>query len=175
MARLKVRLIGMVAEDDRSLLPPGEDWQGIMARALSAGVMGLEKSLGGKMDEWRWDRIHQARPKHTLSGAFPDAADLLNPPPIPTSGDGDTPLAGSYSVSDPATVTGLSVVRYVFDASDNWSHSLWAVPLGSSGHPGSPHYHDQSETWRKVQLIPMQYDWETIKADSETQQKLQPA
>ena len=174
MARLKVRLIGMVAEDDRSLLPPGQDWQGVMAKALSAGVKGLEQSLGGKMDDWRWDRIHQARPKHTLSAAYPDAADLLNPPPIPTSGDGDTPLAGSYSVSDPATVTGLSVVRYVFDTSDNWSHSLWAVPLGSSGHPGSPHYHDQSETWRKVQLVPMQYDWEGIKADSETQQKLQP-
>ena len=175
IARLKSRLIGMIAEDDRSLLPPGDDWQGTMGRALAVGVKGLQKSLGGDMNEWRWDRIHQARPKHTLSGAFPELADLLDPPAIPASGDGDTPLAGAYSVSDPATVTGLSVVRYVFDTSDNWSHSLWAVPLGSSGHPGSPHYHDQSETWRKVQLIPMQYDWESIEAGSKTHQSLIPA
>ena len=175
MARLKSRLIGVIAEDDRSLLPEGEDWPGMMAEALADAVKGLEKKLGGDMDQWRWDRIHQARPKHTLSGAFPELAGLLDPPPIPMSGDGDTPLAGSYSVSDPATVTGLSVVRYVFDTSDDWSHSLWAVPLGSSGHPGSSHYHDQSETWRKVELIPMRYDWETIKAESHAHQKLEPA
>ena len=175
MARLKSRLIGMIAEDDRSLLPPGEDWPGMISRALSKGVRELESRLGGDMDEWRWEKVHQARPRHTLSAAFPELNGLLDPPPIPMSGDGDTPLAGSYSVSDPATVTGLSVVRYVFDTSDNWANSLWCVPLGSSGHPGSPHYHDQSETWRKVQLIPMTYDWETIKAESQTTQKLEPA
>ena len=175
MARLRSRLIGMVAEDDRSLLPPGEDWPGMMSRALSKGVRELESRLGGNLDEWRWEKVHQARPKHTLSGAFPGLNGLLDPPPIPTSGDGDTPLAGSYSVSDPATVTGLSVVRYVFDTSDSWANSLWCVPLGSSGHPGSPHYHDQSETWRNVELIPMTYDWDTIKSESQTHQKLEPA
>ena len=51
---------------------------------------------------------------------------------------------------------------------------MWAVPLGSSGHPGSPHYHDQSETWRKVQLVPMKYDWESIVADSESRRILEP-
>ena len=78
-------------------------------------------------------------------------------------------------MSDPATITGLSVVRYVFDTADDWKNSLWCVPLGSSGHPGSPHYHDQSETWRKVELIPMMYDWPGIEADCEAGQRLEPA
>ena len=45
------------------------------------------------MDEWHWEKVHQARPKHTLSAAFPELNGLLDPPPIPMSGDGDTPLA----------------------------------------------------------------------------------
>ena len=174
LARLKARLIELIDQDDRRLLAPGDDWQALMSRALSAGTAQLKEVLGDDMGKWRWDLVHQARPAHTLSMAYPQFAALLDPPPILTSGDGDTPLAGSYSLSDPATVTGLSVVRYAFDTSD-WDQSLWAVPLGSSGHPGSAHYHDQSETWRKVEMIPMQYDWDFIAANCETKQTLQAA
>ena len=174
LARLKAHLITLIDQDDRRLLAPGDDWQALMSRALAAGTAQLKEKLGATMETWRWDRVHQARPKHTLSTAYPEFAGLLDPPPIPTSGDGDTPLAGSYSLSDPATVTGLSVVRYAFDTSD-WGKSLWAVLLGSSGHPGSPHYHDQSDTWRKVEMVPMQYEWEYIAAHCESKQTLQPA
>ena len=65
------------------------------------------------------------------------------------------------------------MARYSYDPS-NWENSLWVVPLGSSGHPGSPHYSDQSETWRQVKMVPMGYDWEGIKASSETEQTLNP-
>ena len=174
LARLKAHLITLIEADDCELLTPGDDWQALMSRALSSGTARLKEILGDDMETWRWDRLHQARPKHTLSAAFPDLAPELDPPPIPTSGDGDTPLAGSYSLADPATVTGLSVVRYAFDTSD-WNKSLWAVPLGSSGHPGSPHYHDQSDTWRRVEMTPMQYDWDRISADCETRQVLEHA
>ena len=173
LARFKAHLINLIEADDRGLLAPGDDWQSLMSRALAAGTARLKDTLGEDMETWRWDRVHLARPKHTLSAAFPELASQLDPPPIPTSGDGDTPLAGSYSLSDRATVTGLSVVRYAFDTSD-WRKSLWAVPLGSSGHPGSPHYHDQSDTWRKVEMVPMQYDWDRIAAESESQQILKP-
>ena len=126
------------------------------------------------MAQWQWERVHRARPMHNLSAAFPELAKLLNPPAIPTSGDGDTPLQGGYSPAAPATVTSLSVARYSYDPS-NWENSLWLVPLGSSGHPGSPHYSDQSETWRQVKMIPMGYDWDRIEASCETEQTLEPA
>ena len=119
------------------------------------------------------DQLHQAHPKHTLSAAFPDLAGLLDPPAIPMSGDGDTPLAGSYSPADLATVGGLSVARYAFDLAD-WDNSRWAIPLGASGHPGSPHYHDQSEVWRQIQMVPMEYRWDGIVARCEAQQTLEP-
>ena len=67
-----------------------------------------------------------------------------------------------------------SVARFVFDLSD-WQRSAWVVPLGASGHPGSPHYADQAATWAAVQLYPMLYDWEQIRAQAETQQRLEPS
>ena len=172
--RLKARLVAMIEQDDRSLLPEGDTWPTAVARALSKAVATLSERLGGDMGQWQWERVHQARPKHNLSAAFPELADLLDPPAVPSSGDGDTPLQGGYSPANPATVTSLSVARYSYDPSD-WENSLWVVPLGSSGHPGSPHYADQSETWRKVKMIPMGYDWGRIEASCETKQTLEPS
>ncbi|CAI8018506.1 Penicillin acylase 2 proenzyme [Geodia barretti] len=148
MARVRTQLIYMFPEDDRTLLPEGETWPSMMSAALGDAISTLQATLGDDLSQWRWDRLHQARPQHTLSAAFPELAEQLDPSSIPMSGDGDTPLAGAYSPADLATVGGLSVARYAYDLAD-WDNSLWAIPLGASGNPGSPHYHDQSETWRK--------------------------
>jgi penicillin amidase len=86
-------------------------------------------------------------------------------------GDGDTPFAASYSAAEPFTVVGASVARYVFDTGD-WDNSGWIVPLGASGHPGSPHYEDQTALWADARLIPMLYDWARIAAESESTQRL---
>ena len=174
IGRLKALMATMMAQDDPSLLPAGENWPSMLARALSRGVADLEERLGKDIEQWHWEGIHQARPRHNLSQAYPELSGLLDPPPIPASGDGDTPLAGAYALSDPATITSLSVARYAYDLAD-WDNSLWVVPLGSSGHPGSDHYHDQSEVWRQVQMVPMLYSWDRIIAESESQQRLEPA
>ena len=178
--RLKARMVEMLRHDDRSLLAPdhpelveGDTWPAAISRALARGVAHLRQRLGDDSDSWAWSRLHRAVPKHTLSAAHPELDGLLDPPAIPHSGDGDTPLQGGYSSATFATVTSLSVARYSYDTS-NWDNSLWVVPLGSSGHPGSPHYHDQSETWRKVEMLPMRWDWPGIIANSESSQTLEP-
>ncbi len=178
--RLKARMVEMLRHDDRSLLAPGhpelvegDTWPAAISRALAQGTADLKGRLGDDPDGWAWSRLHRAVPKHTLSAAHPELDGLLDPPAIPHSGDGDTPLQGGYSPAAFATVTSLSVARYAYDTA-NWDNSLWVVPLGSSGHPGSPHYHDQSETWRKVEMVPMRWDWPAIIANSETAQTLEP-
>ena len=88
-------------------------------------------------------------------------------------GDGDTPQAGSYSPAGPYTMTSMSVARYVFDLGD-WDSSVWVIPLGASGHPGSPHYADQAPVWAEIQLVPMLYDWERIASNAESSQTLTP-
>ena len=172
--RLKARMVEMLRTDDRSLLPEGDTWPAAISRALARGVADLFARLGDDPDSWAWDRVHRALPKHTLSASHPELDGLLDPPSIPHSGDGDTPLQGGYSPAMPATVTSLSVARYSYDTS-NWDHSLWVVPLGSSGLPGSPHYYDQSETWRRVEMVPMRWDWHSIIANSKSHQTLEPA
>jgi penicillin amidase len=88
-------------------------------------------------------------------------------------GDGDTPQAGAYAGAEPFIMYSMSVARYAFDL-DDWSNSAWVVPLGASGHPGSPHYADQAPTWGEVQLIPMLYDWARIAQEAESHQELKP-
>ena len=71
-------------------------------------------------------------------------------------------------------MTSTSVARYCFDLAD-WERSGWVVPLGASGHPGSPHYADQAGAWAEVRLLPMRYEWERITRDAESHQELRPA
>ena len=172
--RLKARLVEMLRDDDRSLLPDGDTWPAALSRALSRGLADLRDLMGDDPDAWTWGRIHRAVPRHSLSALRPHLAAQLDPPPIPASGDGDTPLAGGYSPAAPAAITSLSVARYAYDPAD-WDNSQWIIPLGSSGHPASPHYHDQSEPWRQIQMRPMRWHWPVIIAHSQTQQTLTPA
>jgi penicillin amidase len=153
------------------MLPPGSTWLSIASTALEEGLAYLNERFGENTSNWTWGLVHQTRPQHTLSGAFPSLAAVLDPPSFPLGGDGDTPLSGGYSPTDPFTITGTSAARYVFDLGD-WNDSVWTVPLGSSGHPGSPHYADQAQTWRKIELTPMLYDWDLIASSAESRQKL---
>ena len=83
----------------------------------------------------------------------------------------DTPQAAGHSPVGPYDIAGTSVARYIFDLSD-WDNSRWIVPLGASGHPGSSHYADQTETWANVQLLPMTYSWGKVEASAATHQVL---
>ncbi len=150
-----------------------DEVRSLLAEALERAMDKLGSWLGQDVSEWTWGRVHRTNPTHALSAAFPKFAETLNPPSVGAHGDGFTPLAGSYSAGEPYVITSASMARYVFDAS-NWDNSRWVVPLGASGHPGSPHYSDQAETWASVSLVRMLYDWETVSRESETHQSLLP-
>ncbi len=174
VARLRARFSSMALANDRSLLPDGVEWRDVMAEALKDGCAYLQGILGADPASWTWGTIHRTAPTHPLAASYPEHASELNPPSYPLGGDGDTPQAASYSNGQPFHITSTSVARYVFDTAD-WSRSAWVVPLGSSGHPGSPHYADQAPLWAEVSLAPMLYDWEEVSGAAETTQTLEPA
>ena len=163
VARLRGRLADWIREGDRTLLRPGDDWGSVMARALAGAVATLRETLGPDPASWTWGRLHLARPRHPLSGVFPDGRALLDPPSISAGGDGDTVQAADFVPAAGFDLSLTSVARYVFDLGD-WERSAWIVPLGASGHPGSPHYADQSPDWAAVRLRPMRYDWTRVAA-----------
>jgi penicillin amidase len=174
VARLRGRLIEWIRDDDRTLLPAGDDWASAMARALAGAVAALRETLGPDPASWAWARLHVTRPVHPLSAAFPDLQGLLDPPSVPAGGDGDTVQAADFVPAAGFEVTLTSVARYVFDLGD-WERSAWIVPLGASGHPGSPHYADQARDWSAVRLRPMRYDWARVASEAEGHQRLEPA
>ena len=171
VGQVRAQLATMAAEGDTSYLPDGSDWQSLAADAFSRAVAYLKERLGPDVSAWTWGRVHYTQPRHTLSTAFPELAGKLDPPSVPMSGDGDTPQSGSYSPGDPFTMTGMSAARYVFDLSD-WDKSAWITPLGSSGHPASPHYADQVAAWSDVEVAPMPYSWDRIADEAESAQLL---
>ncbi len=172
-ATLYASAVAAMAEDDDTCLQPGQTWAGCVESALARAVRELRSRLGDNMRDWTWGAIHHTRPRHPLSRTFSECADLLDPPQVETHGDGDTPLAGAYSMVDRCVATVMSVNRYIHDPSD-WRNSRWIVPLGASGHPGSPHYADQAGLWTDVETIPQLWDWNDIIDAAETRQTLAP-
>ncbi|MDA1188836.1 MAG: penicillin acylase family protein [Chloroflexi bacterium] len=172
MRQLEAVFVAKAKEGDTSVLPPKTTWPQVLAEALKEGVAMLTKRHGEDMASWTWGKVHYTRPRHTLSVSFPQAVALLDPPTVPIGGDGDTPQAATFSPQEPFVLTSTSVARYIFDTSD-WEKSRWVVPLGASGHPGSPHYADQARTWGNVEDIPMTYDWATVQQQAETAQRLE--
>ncbi len=173
VTRVLRRQIGLAVEADDTALTGGEPWAPLIAGALREGVRRLRGLLGDDSSAWVWGALHRTRHTHPLSAVFPEQAALLDPPSMPISGDGETPLQGAYIADEPFTATSVSVARYVYDLRD-WRNSRWIVPLGASGRPGSSHYADQLATWAAVQTRPMLYDWRDIEADAETAQRLAP-
>ena len=77
--RLRNVFYGLLMQRDTSLLPPGESWETLGARALAAAVAWLTERLGADQSAWRWERIHRTRPRHPLSAVFPEHAEAARP------------------------------------------------------------------------------------------------
>ncbi len=172
-ARLWAAISGMMIDNDTTLLAEGETWDHLLTQAITNAVTMLSERLGPDMDTWTWGKLHTTRPIHTLSGVFPDLAETLNPPSVSIGGDSDTVQAAGTFPGQNFHVNGTSVTRYAFDLGD-WDSSAWVVPLGASGHPGSPHFADQAVDWSEVRLNPMLYSWDKVAANAETTQRLEP-
>ncbi|HET8625926.1 MAG TPA: penicillin acylase family protein, partial [Thermomicrobiales bacterium] len=174
-ARVRASLLALMEADDTTLLPSGETWASLLAAALARAVAWLSERLGPDMANWRWGRLHRTGQQHTLAATFPELAARLNPPTVGVGGDGDTPQAGGFAGAEGHgyTVMGTSVMRYIFDLAD-WDNSRWVVPLGSSGHPGSPHFAGQLAAWSEQRLYPMPYSRAAVDADAASRQRLEP-
>ncbi len=158
-------LPALLRADDASLLG-GWTWPQAIEAALTAAAT-------NPLAAQPWGEAHRPRFAHPLSAPFPDAAALLDPAAQAIGGDGDTVFAnGLLPASGPRATYG-ALARYAFDVGA-WENSRWTVFHGASGHPGSPHYADQHQTWAAARMVPMRYGWEGLGATATARQALMP-
>ncbi|MET7437565.1 penicillin acylase family protein [Streptomyces sp. NPDC005496] len=105
-----------------------------------------------------WGDVHRLVPWRALP------ADPHEGPGL--SGDHDCVLCTS-------SVPGLThraargpAARYVWDLARR-EDSLWVVPLGASGVPGTPHHRDQLPLWLAGELAPVVTDWNRLTKEND--------
>ncbi|MFE3033729.1 penicillin acylase family protein [Streptomyces canus] len=96
-----------------------------------------------------WGDTHRLTPWRALPDSEPDAPAL--------SGDHDCVLCTSSLPGLTDLAARGPAARYVWDLARR-EDSLWVVPLGASGIPGSPHHRDQLPLWLRGDLVPVVTD-----------------
>ncbi|WP_274556910.1 penicillin acylase family protein [Streptomyces spiramyceticus] len=98
-----------------------------------------------------WGDVHRLTPWQAVESAPPGGW-----PGLP--GDHDCVLSTSSVPGVTDRCARGPAARYVWDLARR-EDSLWVVPLGASGVPGSAHHHDQLPLWLRGELVPVTTDW----------------
>ncbi len=151
----------------------GKTWTEVMEECLASAVEELRRLLGDEVSQWRWGRLHRQRFRHPL-GQVPGLSRIFNRGPVPIGGDANTVWQASYSPYYGYEVTSSTASwRQIIDLSD-FNRSLGVLPSGQSGHPGSRHYHDMIESWRRVEYHPMPWDRQEVENRARGRLRLEP-
>ncbi|GAA2453535.1 penicillin acylase family protein [Streptomyces glaucus] len=105
-----------------------------------------------------WGDTHRLAPWRALAGAPQDEPGL--------SGDHDCVLCTSAVPGVTDRAARGPAARYVWDLARR-EDSLWVVPFGASGVPGSPHHRDQLPRWLGGDLVPVVTDWDRLTEESD--------
>ncbi|MET7679547.1 penicillin acylase family protein [Streptomyces sp. NPDC005423] len=125
-----------------------------------------------------WGDTHRLAPWRALPAQPSPAGE-----PPPSGGDHD-PAAGEPRLSGDhdcvlctSAVPGLTdrsargpAARFVWDLARR-EDSLWVVPFGASGVPGSPHHHDQLPLWSRGELVPVSTDFDRLRREEEEEEE----
>ncbi|WP_409471049.1 penicillin acylase family protein [Streptomyces sp. HC307] len=105
-----------------------------------------------------WGDTHRLAPWRALAGTSYDEPGL--------SGDHDCVLCTSAVPGLTDRAARGPAARYVWDLARR-EDSLWVVPFGASGVPGSPHHRDQLPLWLKGDLVPVVTDWARLTKETD--------
>nr|WP_100423443.1 penicillin acylase family protein [Sediminihabitans luteus] len=136
--------------DDRTTLGVVETRDEVLTKALLSARQELTTELGKRSLDWEWGKLHQLRLEHPVLGGDSIPAvvrGVVNPDPIEMPGGSSIVNAMAWdAASDSFDVTAGPSMRMVVDMGD-LDASTWVTVTGTSGHPGSPHYDDQLDSW----------------------------
>jgi len=149
----------------------------IVADALRCTAAWLAAHLGPDAAAWQWGRLHRVTFGHVLGLASPALDRLLglNRGPIPVGGDLDTIAQSGVDPWHPFDAAAFTVsYRQVIDVGD-WDAMRFILPTGQSGHPGSCHYDDMLESWRRGEYRTLPFSRTAVEADTAERVRLLPA
>lgn len=149
----------------------------IVADALRSTVDWLSARLGPDPAGWQWGRLHQITFGHVLGLASPALDRLLhlNRGPLPLGGDLDTIAQSGIDPWHPFEAGTFTVsYRQVIDVG-NWDDMRFILPTGQSGHPGSQHYDDMLESWRRSECRTLPFSRPAVEAETAETVRLLPA
>jgi penicillin amidase len=157
----------------------GADGRGreVLRDAFASTVAYLSEALGPDPARWRWGSLHQVPWRHPIGAASPvvDRLFQLSRGPFPIGGDEDTPnQAGCNLWREFEATFALASYRQLFDVGE-WDRSLFVLPPGQSGHPGSRHYADLLDLWRDVEYAPLLFSRAVVDQAVEEQAELVPS
>lgn len=154
---------GHVVWDARDT-PAVERRADVVVPAFKRAVAALVAAQGPDPAAWRWGRLHDLQIKHAF-GSQKALAGLVNLPQSEAAGGLDSVWKSHFDLAHPdhpfRAMAG-PVFRMVVDLADV-AHGQWIIDTGASGWPGSPHYGDQHEVWKRGGLVPMVFDWREVR------------
>jgi penicillin amidase len=119
----------------------------------------------GRESRRGWDRVHAARFSHPLGNIGFPFRWFFDRGPVPVEGDGTTVMRISWNRLAPFAAWEYPSWRQMFDVGQ-WDDSRVVLPAGQSGHPMSPFYFDQNETWRQGQYRTQPFSRSAVTAAS---------
>ena len=149
----------------------GQSWSDVFNRALREAATRLREEQGDDAASWAWGVLHHQRFVHNLGREAPHDA-TFNIPDVAIGGDGSTVFASAVKPADFSAGSGVSF-RMIVDL-DDLSKSVWIVPPGNAGHPGSPHYRDGVEPWLNGEYWSMSTRPEDYTANADATMTLRP-
>jgi len=143
----------------------------LLADALRAARLELEKLFGPDTAQWEWGKFHTVHFRHAVDQQ-PGAKDLFDLGPLARPGDEYTVNATGMDDGSWKQVSGASY-REILDTS-NWDQSVAVNTPGQSGQPGSPHYSDLLPLWDAGRYFPLVYSRKAVENVTTDRLVLQP-
>lgn len=144
-----------------------------MQRAFTEALDWLTDRLGPDQHAWKWGAIHRLGAIHPAAST-PLQHELLDIPYAPSPGGAGTLASAFYNPPGSFDNRLGASYRMVTNMGPNPVFRSITWP-GQSGHPGSPHYADQTDDHRTGQFVELVTDWPTIESTAVLRTTLEPA
>jgi len=149
---------------DRIDTPQKETRQEMVEISLVEAIEQAEKRMGEDQNKWQWGKLHKIFYRHPGAESWV-TRQVMNYGPYPLGGDNTTVnYAGFNPFQGQFNVNAIASFRMIVDMAD-LGKTLIIGPMGQSGQPQHPHYHDMIDLWRNGQYIPLYFHKEDVLAN----------